>query len=152
MLGSLTPDQCRHLLASQHIGRVGYSFKNQPTIIPTTYVFDGKAIYCRSYEGSKIRVMRRNSSVCFQVDRIDSLRSWYSILAWGKYEELTTGSEQKYVEKLFSEQLAAYAMGETVSPYRDFDERPRIVEKRVKPVTWRIKIEELAGRYEKPRD
>ncbi|MGC3943038.1 MAG: pyridoxamine 5'-phosphate oxidase family protein [Chryseolinea sp.] len=152
MLGSLTPEQCRHLLTTQHIGRVGFSFKNKPAIIPTTYVFDGKAIYCRSYEGSKIRVMRRNSSVCFQIDHIVSLRSWYSVLAWGKYDELTTAAEQKYMEKLFSEQLTAYALGETVSPNRDFDERPRIVEKRIKPVTWRIKVEDLTGRYEKPGD
>lgn len=150
MLGSLSPEQCRHLLATQHIGRVGYSFKNVPTIIPTTYVFDGKAIYCRSYEGNKVRVMRRNSSVCFQVDHIVSLRSWYSVLVWGKYDELTTPAEQKYIEKLFVEQLAAFALGDTVSPYRDFDERPRIVEKRVKPVVWRIKVEELSGRFEKP--
>ncbi|MEJ1237043.1 pyridoxamine 5'-phosphate oxidase family protein [Chryseolinea sp. T2] len=152
MLGILTPEQCRHLLSTQHIGRVGYSFKNKPAILPTTYVFDGKAIYCRSYEGSKIRIMRKNPTVCFQIDQIVSLRHWYSVLAWGTYDELTTLSEQKYTEKLFSEHLAVYALGETVSPYRDFDERPRIVEKRVKPVTWRIKVEDLAGRFEKPTD
>ena len=150
MLGTLTPDQCRHLLSVQHIGRIGCSFKNKPTIIPITYVFDGKAIYCRSYEGTKIRIMRRNPSVCFQVDHVASLRSWYSILAWGKYEELTTSADQKYVEKLFSERLAVYALGDTVSLNRDFDMRPQIVEKRTKPVVWRVKLEDLAGRYEKP--
>jgi nitroimidazol reductase NimA-like FMN-containing flavoprotein (pyridoxamine 5'-phosphate oxidase superfamily) len=150
MLGSLTPDQCRHILSAQHVGRIGCSFKNKPTIIPITYVFDGKSIYCRSYEGSKIRMMRRNPSVCFQVDHIASFRSWYSILAWGKYEELTTSADQKYVEKIFAERLAVYALGDTVSPNRDFDQRPQIVEKRTKPVIWRIKVEELSGRYEKP--
>lgn len=138
------------MLSSQHIGRIGCSFKNKLTIIPTTYVFDGKSIYCRSYEGTKIRMMRRNPSVCFQVDHIASLRSWYSILAWGKFEELTTSADQKYVEKLFTERLAVYALGDTVSLSRDFDQRPQIVEKRAKPVTWRVKVENLTGRYEKP--
>lgn len=150
MLGSLTPEQCRHLLSSQHIGRIGCSFKNKPTIIPITYVFDGKSIYCRSYEGTKIRVMRRNPSVCFQVDHIASLRSWYSILAWGQYEELKSAAEQKYVDKLFNDRLAVYALGDTVSPTRNFDHRPQVVEKRIKPVIWRVRIEDLTGRYEKP--
>jgi nitroimidazol reductase NimA-like FMN-containing flavoprotein (pyridoxamine 5'-phosphate oxidase superfamily) len=150
MLGTLTAEQCRHLLGTNHIGRVGCAFKNKPTIVPITYVFDGKAIFCRSYEGTKIRIMRRNPSVCFQVDHIASLRSWYSVLAWGKYDELTTASEQRNVEKLFSERLAVYALGETVSLNRDFDQRPQIVEKRTKPVFWKIKVEELNGRYEKP--
>lgn len=150
MLGSLTPEQCRHLLTNHHVGRVGCSLKNKPTIIPITYVFDGKAIHCRSYDGNKIRIMRRNPSVCFQVEHIASLRSWYSILAWGKYEELTTSSEQRYVEKLFNEQLAVFATGETVSLSREFDQRPHVVEKRTRPVVWRIKIEELTGRFEKP--
>lgn len=150
MLGSLTPEQCRHLLNANHIGRVGCAFKNRPTIIPITYVFDGKAIYCRSYEGTKIRIMRRNSSVCFQVDHIASLRSWYSIIAWGRYEELTSSADQRNVEKMFQERLAVFALGETVSLNREFDQRPHIVEKRTKPVFWRIRIEELTGRYEKP--
>jgi nitroimidazol reductase NimA-like FMN-containing flavoprotein (pyridoxamine 5'-phosphate oxidase superfamily) len=150
MLGSLTAEQCRHMLASRHIGRIGCSVKNKPTIIPITYVFDGKSIYCRSYEGTKITIMRRNPSVCFQVDHISSFRSWYSILAWGKFEELTKPSERKFVEKLFTERLAVYTLGDTVSLSRDFDHRPEIVEKRTAPVIWRIKIEELSGRYEKP--
>jgi len=150
MLGSLTLEQCRHLLVTNHIGRVGCSFKNKPTIIPITYVFDGKAICCRSYEGTKIRIMRRNPSVCFQVDHIASLRSWYSIIAWGRYEELTSAADQRNVEKLFTERLAMYAMGETVSLSRDFDQRPHVVEKRTKPVFWRIKLDDLSGRYEKP--
>lgn len=94
--------------------------------------------------------MRRNPSVCFQVEHIASLQSWYSVLAWGKYEELTTSSEQRYVEKLFSEQLAVFTTGETVSLSREFDQRPHVVEKRTRPVVWRIKIEELTGRFEKP--
>lgn len=150
MLGSLTPEQCRHLLSSIHIGRVACVFKGKPTVVPITYVFDGKDIYCRSYEGTKIRVMRRNPSVCFQVDHISSFRSWHSIIAWGKYDELTTPAEQKYVDKLFVERLGMYSLGETVSLSREFDQRPHIVEKRLKPVTWRIRVEDMAGRYEKP--
>jgi nitroimidazol reductase NimA-like FMN-containing flavoprotein (pyridoxamine 5'-phosphate oxidase superfamily) len=150
MLGVLTAEQCRHLLTTNHIGRVGCAFKGKPTIIPITYVFDGKAVFCRSYEGTKIRIMRRNPSVCFQVDHIASLRSWYSVLAWGKYEELTSAADQRNVEKLLAERLAVYALGETVSLSREFDQRPQIVEKRIKPVFWRIKIEDISGRFEKP--
>jgi nitroimidazol reductase NimA-like FMN-containing flavoprotein (pyridoxamine 5'-phosphate oxidase superfamily) len=149
MLGSLTADQCRHLLTSNHVGRVACSIKNKPMILPITYVFDGKAIFCRSYEGTKVRIMRRNPSVCFQVDHIHSLKTWYSVLAWGKYEEIKTPAEIKYIEKLFIERLTVLSLGETVSLSRDFDQRPHVVEKRVKPVTWKIKVDELSGRFEK---
>lgn len=149
MLGSLTSDQCRHLLTINHVGRIAFSQRSKPTIIPITYVFDGKSIYCRSYEGTKIRVMRKNPSVCFQMDFISSLTNWYSVLAWGVYEEMGTPSELRYVDKLFAERLSVFTLGETVNLGREFDNRPQIVEKRLKPVTWRIKVDEFNGRYEK---
>ncbi len=150
MLGSLTSEQCRHLLASNYVGRVGFVLSKKPFILPITYVFDGKAIYCRSYEGTKINAMRKSSSVCFQLDHIESLTRWYSVLAWGRYEELKAPADQKYVERLFSEHLMVHQLGETVSLSREFDQRPHVVEKRKKPVTWKIKIQELTGRFEKP--
>ena len=33
--------------------------------------------------------MRTNPQVCFEVERVDDLTTWRSVIAWGSYEELT---------------------------------------------------------------
>jgi hypothetical protein len=37
--------------------------------VPITYVFDGEAVYAHSADGLKIRMMRANPHVCFEVDQ-----------------------------------------------------------------------------------
>ena len=47
-----------------------------------------QAIYAHSAEGLKIRMMRANPNVRFQVDQRENLANWRSVWSWGVYEEL----------------------------------------------------------------
>jgi nitroimidazol reductase NimA-like FMN-containing flavoprotein (pyridoxamine 5'-phosphate oxidase superfamily) len=69
------------------VGRLGCSTDGKMYIVPVTFVYDGTYIYAHSKEGLKIKMMRNNPSVCFEVDIIDNLTNWRSVILWGEYEE-----------------------------------------------------------------
>ena len=149
MLGSLTQQQCTYLLTRGNIGRIGCSVASKPYIVPITYIYDNGFIYGHAYEGMKIKMMRRNKYVCFQVDDIDNLASWRSVVAFGVYEELKTVASQQKAKALFMDRLYPLTLGHSVSPAREFADPPHQVEKKLKPVMFRIRVTELTGRFEK---
>jgi uncharacterized protein len=82
MLGQLTTEQCEQILASEVVGRIGCYADHEVNIVPVTYVFDKGFVYAHSKEGHKINMMRKNPKVCFQVDRIENMASWRSVIGW----------------------------------------------------------------------
>lgn len=149
MLGTLTTDQCKFILQSSYIGRIGCYANDTVLVLPVTYVCDGKYIYGRSLEGTKITMMRKNPAVCFQVDCIDDLANWRSVVVQGKFQELKTDAAQQEARKLFIERLQPLTLGQTVDPAREHANPPHTVQKKKKPIIYRITIEEIAGRFEK---
>jgi uncharacterized protein len=149
MIGPLTTQQSEYILLTNNVGRIGCYANSKVLIIPVTYVYSGKYIYGRSWEGTKIRMMRKNPQVCFQVDSIDNLANWRSVVAWGTFEELKTESAQNVVIRLFQERMAPLTMGETVNITREFADPPHVVQKKRKPILYRIALTEITGRYEK---
>jgi nitroimidazol reductase NimA-like FMN-containing flavoprotein (pyridoxamine 5'-phosphate oxidase superfamily) len=73
MLGTLTDAQIDRLLHTESVGRIGCHAGGRPYVVPVTYVYDGSAIYGHTGDGMKVRMMRENPAVCFEVDRMESL-------------------------------------------------------------------------------
>lgn len=88
MYGDLSAHEIEQVLSSEFVGRIGCHSNGQTYVVPTSYYYDGLCIYVHSREGMKLRMMRANPSVCFQVDRIAGLDTWQSVIAWGTFEEL----------------------------------------------------------------
>lgn len=149
MLGQLTTEQSKYILQSNHVGRIGCYDKGKVLVVPITYVSDGSNIYGYSMEGLKVSMMRKNPDVCFEVDCIDDLANWRCVIVWGKFEELKTPYAQAKARNLFIERLEPLTAGETVDPSREFSNPPKVVEKKLKPVVYRIVLKEITGRYEK---
>lgn len=149
MVDSLTKDQIDVVLRSEIIGRIGCSNNGKVYIVPVAYAYDGKHIYAHAKEGLKILMMRKNSNVCFQVDSIDNMTNWRSVVVWGKYEELKTSAHQLKAFKLLRDRFAPFNTSDTAKPsHRDGDIHPR-VEKSKRAIFFRIAVRELSGRYEK---
>lgn len=148
MLGSLNKLQIESVLYKNLVGRIGFlDNKKKVFIIPVTYVFDGEALYVQSREGLKIESMRKNSNVCFQVDDIDNMANWRSVLVWGNYEELKVKKDQDYAQKTLKERLQPLITSETAQPHEM--RAPHIVVKEKKSILYRITIDEYTGRFEK---
>lgn len=149
MIGLLTQQQSEYILQCNTVGRIGCYANNKVLIIPVTYVFSQKYIYGHSWEGTKIDMMRKNPQVCFQVDSIDNLANWRSVIAWGTFEELKTQTAQTKAVQLLNDRLAPLMLGETVNVSSEFADPPHVVQKKKKPILYRIGLTEITGRYEK---
>jgi uncharacterized protein len=149
MLGTLSKTQIDHVLDSQVIGRIGCYADGKVLVVPITYAFDGKYIYAHSKEGMKIKMMRKNPKVCFEVDVMDNMANWRSVILWGEYEELKEKTSQEKGMKVITERLMPLIASETLKSPEHHSMRPQMVEKEQKAIVYRIKITECTGRYEK---
>lgn len=148
MLGELTREQSEHVLRSELVGRIGCYAAGKVYVVPVTYVFYDNYIYVHSKEGLKIKMMRKNPKVCFEVESRESIRNWRSVIVWGKYDEIKTLQEQKKAMKILNDRLLPFSLSESLRPV-EYMEPPHQIEKEHKPVVYRISVDEVTGRYEK---
>ena len=148
MLGELNTDQINSILFSQVVGRLACTDKNQPYIVPVTYIYDGKNIYGQTNEGMKLEILRKNPKVCFEVDRMTDMRNWQSAIVFGEFEELDLPDAEDARKRLFS-RVYPLTTSSTIHPFGhevtgNVDDSTRI-----KDVMYRIKIQKTTGRFEK---
>ena len=148
MLGELNDGQIKNVLASQAIGRLACLDGKQPYVVPVTYAYDGKYIYGQTIEGLKLKLLRKNPNVCFEVDIIMDMTNWQTVLVFGKFEELKSEEAKKAREQLF-DRVFPLLTSITIHPF-EHDEKSKINDgRRIKPVMYRIRISRITGRFEK---
>ena len=82
--------ECRRLLATVTIGRVGVTIGALPAIFPVNYRFVGGDIYFRTGEGTKLRAAVDNAVVAFEVDNVDPTdRTGWSVQVIGIAERVS---------------------------------------------------------------
>jgi uncharacterized protein len=148
MVGSLNKVQADYLLRAEMVGRLGCSWERFTYVVPIAYVYDGHFIYGHTKNGLKIDVVRKNPTVCFEVDRIDSIANWQSVLAFGAWEELT-GREAEDALQLLVNRLSPYTTSETSVPRHGLDRPHAAIDPNIESIVFRIRIMEVTGRYEK---
>lgn len=149
MLGELSNEQIEQILLRQVVARIGCYANNKVYVVPITFVYDKGYIYAHSREGLKIEMMRKNREVCLQLEEIDNMANWRSVIVWGKYEELKSLEEQQEGMEILMNKLAPLITSETVTPSHGLQKPPLVVEKARRTVVYRIKVNETTGRYEK---
>ena len=88
----LGTDEIEQLLWTALVGRFACCVHDNgcgPYVVPLAYGYDGEAVYAFSTPGRKIRMMRRQPLVTFEVDEAIAEDRWRSVIADGEYEELT---------------------------------------------------------------
>lgn len=79
----LDASETRRLLTRNHVGRIAYSFHGRVDIEPIGYVHADGVIYMRTSPGSKLATLHRAPWVAFEVDEVDGLLDWRSVVAHG---------------------------------------------------------------------
>ena len=142
MVGDLTPAQIEDVLRSNVIGRIGCHAFGQIYVVPITYAYDGASVYAHSRDGMKLHMMRENPHVCFEVDRMDDLANWQSVIAWGTYDELR-GSDRQHALQILVEtmesRLPSGPPGESAHPHAGM----------AAATLYRIALEKKTGRFER---
>lgn len=146
MLGELKPDEIDHLLRTEQLGRIGCHSGGVTYVVPVSYVFNGTHIYALSAEGMKLRMMRDNPRVCFEVERVERWYNWKTAIVWGTFEELH-GTDAERAYRLVHSRLTPLI--EFESRARAGDLSPPGVAAAKEFVLYRIKIEQSTGRFER---
>ena len=87
MLGELTAPEIEELLEAEVIARIGCISEARVYVVPVTYVYDGTYLWGHAMDGAKLRAMRAGPNVCIEVEHVDDLSNWRSVIAWGTFEE-----------------------------------------------------------------
>ena len=149
MNGELTREQMEDVLRSTVTGRIGCHAEGRTYIVPISYAYDGECIYAHSADGLKIRTMRANPSVCIEVEQVDDLTNWRTVIGWGRYEELG-GADEDRARRRLVERFAPFATSETAQPSRGPRTEQDAVDADVRrSIYYRIRLEEKTGRFEK---
>jgi len=148
MLGTLTLPEIDQLLKSQTVGRIGCCAEGKVYVAPITYVYDGKYLYGHSREGMKIQMMRKNPNVCFEVDTMQNLANWKSVIVQGEYQELM-GEAARGVMQQFVKELKPHLLSSTSIPTHGLTNFHQKEQSEIKSVIFRIKVKEKTGRFER---
>lgn len=148
MTGELNDIQIENILSSQAIGRLACTDGKQPYIVPVTFKYSGKYIYGQSNEGLKIKMLRKNPNVCFEVDRMTDMNNWESVIVYGQFQELDEKDTKEAREILF-ERMFPLMTNSTIHTHEHAVKEKVDDSTRVKQIMYRIKIKKVTGRFEK---
>ena len=147
MVKNLETDEIKFILNNNYIGHLGYVHHGKPYVIPITYFYDEelKAIICYSGEGHKISAMRKNNAVCIQINEIDTVNRWKSVLVHGTFE-IYFGSDAKVYLHRFSLGVKDVITEKEHQRPAFISEFSSKIYKEDIPIVFLIKIEEMTGK------
>ena len=148
MLGKLTSPEIEKLLRREVVGRLGCSDGKLVYVVPISYHYDGEYVYCHTHEGQKIDIMRKHPVICFEVDRMQNMANWQSVIAHGRFEELTDLALRSQALQKLHERILPVISSETTHLSPDWPFTPAELNK-IQGVTFRLRLEEKTGRFER---
>jgi nitroimidazol reductase NimA-like FMN-containing flavoprotein (pyridoxamine 5'-phosphate oxidase superfamily) len=150
-LGVLTEEQIERVLRSEVVGRLGCHADGRTYVVPIIYAYADGYIYGHSAEGMKLRMMRANGAVCFEVDHVESVTNWQSVIAWGRFEELRGEAAQRATRLLVDRitPLMASPAQQRPNMRADAGRDHSVTSGQQRPVVYRIALTERTGRYER---
>ncbi|MGB9694278.1 MAG: pyridoxamine 5'-phosphate oxidase family protein [Fervidobacterium sp.] len=99
--------EIKEIFMKAKVGRLGVCLNNKPYVVPIGFVYHNGKIYFHSTDtGRKIRIMKVNPSVCFEVDEYELMPNldpckftfrYCSAIAFGKVRFLETKKDKMAV-------------------------------------------------------
>ncbi|MEO9144590.1 MAG: pyridoxamine 5'-phosphate oxidase family protein [Ginsengibacter sp.] len=148
MLGIMDNEQIEKVILDNINGRLGCHADGITYVVPVSYAYDGECIYVRTFEGLKMSMMRKNPNVCFQIDKLEDMANWESVICQGTFEELVNEEERNDGLKKLISRILPNISSETVklSPEWPF---PTDDYTHIEGIVFKIYLITKSGRYEK---
>ncbi len=103
MIKELDDKRARNFLKEQRFGHLGCTLKGgEPYVVPVNYLFHEDNIYIHSLPGKKLDALRENRKICLQVEKIENILKWQSVIVFGEYQEVKRTNEKIKVMQEFS--------------------------------------------------
>ncbi len=151
MIGILSEIEIDKVLKNEVVGRIGCSLNDKIYIVPISYAFDGNNIYAHTFEGLKVEAMRKNPEVCFEVDDIKNMGNWQSVIAWGRYEEISDKEECMAALQLLLNRNLPVISSITTHLGKNWPFTSNDLEN-IEGIIFRIKLSNRTGKYETTMD
>ena len=137
------------VLRDEVLGRIGCHARGVTYVVPITYVFSGSSIVGHTGDGLKVRMMRENPVVCFEVEQLQGTSNWRTVIVFGRFEELAGEIADAALENLRwrlrelarkqgsapAEGLGLWVPGSDATRARE-------------SIVFAIRVEKLSGRYQ----
>jgi len=149
MLGQLNHGEMEELLRSSVLGRIGCHADGRTYVVPVAFVYEDGAVIGHSTQGLKMQMMRKNPHVCFEVDDMQDLGNWRSVIAGGKFEELRGTEADRAIATLLARLMPLAASSETSHPPKDLTHQHRAQLGELPAVVYRIRLDRMTGRFER---
>lgn len=98
----LTHEECVALLRQETHGRLAFSFHDRVDIEPLHFVYHDGWLYVRTAAGTKLTTLAHHPWVAFEVDDVDGLFSWRSVVArgtvWVTHPDDDQGGTTRYAD------------------------------------------------------
>ena len=134
----LSQEECAEVLDRNHVGRVAFTFRDRVDVEPINYVYAHPWLHGRTALGTKLFTLQRHPWVAFEVDEVEGLFDWRSVVVHGVVDLLnpaaTPADDEAYADTLT--QLRRL-LPETLTVSDPFPGRA---------VLFRIHIDSLTGR------
>ena len=85
---SMSESSCLALLQRHAVGRMAHTFHDRVDITPIHYVFADGWLYARTSHGAKMTTIEHSPWVAFEVDEIESVFEWRSVVVHGAAHEM----------------------------------------------------------------
>jgi len=128
---TLSRRECEALLRRNVVGRLAYSCHDRVDVEPIHFVFARGALFGRTSEGTKLDALRHSPRVAFEVDEVEGLHDWRSVVAHGTLFTLENSARAE-----------AVALLRTVFPLTESEEDPTPD----RDVVFHIVLDEMTGR------
>lgn len=148
MPGELNDRQIQALLTRQITGRIGCHYRGTTYIVPINYVYKDGIIYAHSAPGKKIMMMRSNPNVCLEVEEMESIFRWQTVIAWGKFVEITDEDEKQRAKQGLIHRLMPLASQPVNHPWHGITADEGQIDVTIHPIIYKIVISKATGRYE----
>lgn len=134
----LDPAECTALLARHNVGRMAFARKDRVDIEPIHYVFDDQWLYGRTQPGTKLEVLTHNRWVAFEVDEVEALFDWRSVVVKGGFY-LLRADGSAHERQIYDNGVALLRrlVPETLTPEDPLPDRA---------IVFRIHVDEMFGR------
>jgi nitroimidazol reductase NimA-like FMN-containing flavoprotein (pyridoxamine 5'-phosphate oxidase superfamily) len=148
MLGNLSEEEIENLLKRQVIGRIACHTEGNIYIVPTNYIYDGTSIISHATQGKKIEMMRINPEVCFEVEDIQSVFRWQTVIAWGRFEEITDPKERGRAMQGLIHKIMPLVRDPAQHPFHAITVNEYDIETKIELIFYKIVLKNKTGRFE----
>lgn len=140
---AMTEAECTALLGRHDVGRLAYAHLGHVNIVPIHYAYADGWLYGRTGPGSKLAALRHHPWVAFEVDEVDDVFEWRSVVVRGAlYLIARDGPAAERARWDRAVELLRHVVPGTMTPEDPTPERATV---------FRIHLGEVTGRMARTR-